>query len=200
MNVVGINCSQRKESNSEKLLDYVLDKLSGRFAVEKVNALELSVACNGCESCFADFCFHADGIAQLHNKMLQADVIIYSSPTYFGMPPVLAKIIMDRTNQIWLERGFKGKLGAVIINGASPFGAIELNAKNFMHFCYDHEMITVPFYACFNNSFSFAGERFPYPFSEEFAAPLDKLVRDIEHYAWLLHPEKDLSTSAALDS
>lgn len=179
MDVIGINCSHRQQSNSGLFLDYVLKVLENSFAVKKVNALDLKISCLGCESCYANFRHHEDGLAELHEQMLKAKVIIFSSPTYFGMPSTLAKVIMDRTNAIWLERGFKDKLGAVIVNGAAEFGAIEMNAKNFVHFFHDHEMINVPFYVCFNQSIRYLNERFPSPLTKEISEPLDKLAQEI---------------------
>ncbi len=179
MKIFGINCSHRKDSNSEHFLDYVLEKLKEKFYVEKVNLLGTKIECGGCESCFADFKYHRDELANVHEKMLDANLIIISSPTYFGMPSNLAKILMDRTNSIWLEKGLKGKTGAIIVNGASRFGAIELNAKNIQHFFYDHEMINVPFYACFNNSIKHSDEKFPNPLPKELTDPLDKLAQEI---------------------
>lgn len=179
MHILGLSCSHRQNSNSELLLDYLLKTLSGSFSVEKVNLLDLQIDCRGCESCFADFRSHGDDLVAVHKKMLKADAVVLSSPTYFGMPSNLAKVLMDRTNSIWLEKGFKGKIGAVVVNGASRFGAIEQNAKNIVHFFHDHEMINVPFYACFNNSIKHPHERFPDPLSKGLTDPLDKLSGEI---------------------
>lgn len=179
MNVVGLSCSHRKNSNSEHLLDYLLKSLGDNFSTEKINLLDLKIDCRGCESCFADFRHHKDDLTEAHEKMLKANVIVVSSPTYFGMPSNLAKVLMDRTNSIWLEKGFKGKIGAVIVNGASRFGAIEQNAKNITHFFHDHEMVNTPFYACFNNSIKHSEERFPDPLPKELTDPLDKLSKEI---------------------
>ena len=178
MNIIGINCSHRKNSNSELFLDYVLEKLSEKNSVEKFNLLDLKIDCRGCESCFENFKFHNDDLVKLHEKMLLADLIIIASPTYFGMPSGLAKTLMDRTNSIWLERGFKGKIGAIIVNGASNFGAIEINAKNITHFFHDHEMLSVPFYACFNNSIENENEKFSLA-DKKVTDGLDKLLDEI---------------------
>lgn len=186
MKIIGINCSHRRASNSEALLDCLFERLSDDFACEKVNVLDLKIDCLGCESCFVDYEHHKDDLAKLYENMLGSDVIVFSSPTYFGMPSGLGKVVMDRSSRIWLDRGFKGKLGAVIVNGASTFGAIELNAKNIAHFCYDHEMITVPFFACFNNSFSYPDEKFPLPLAPELVAPLEKLAGDIRQNAAMI--------------
>ncbi len=179
MYILGLNCSHRKDSNSELLLDYLLKSLSNKFSIEKINLLDLKINCRGCELCFSDFRHHKDGLAEVHEKMLRASVIVISSPTYFGMPSNLAKVLMDRTNSIWLEKGFKGKVGAVIVNGASRFGAIEVNAKNIEHFFHDHEMINASFYACFNNSIKHTHERFPNPLPEDLTSLLDKLSKEI---------------------
>jgi len=188
MHILGINCSHRKTSNSELFLDYLLKSLSSNFSVEKVNLLDLKIDCRGCESCFSDFRNHDDDLVGVHEKMLKANVIIMSSPTYFGMPSNLAKVLMDRTNSIWLEKGLKGKMGAVIVNGASRFGAIEQNAKNIVHFFHDHEVINVPFYTCFNNSIKHPHERFPDPLPKDLTDPLDKLSIEIKTLADIISP------------
>lgn len=180
MHILGLNCSHRKESNSSLFLDYLLNSLSdNNYSTEKINLLDLKIDCQGCESCFADFRNHHDDLTILHEKMLKAEIIVISSPTYFGMPSNLAKTLMDRTNSIWLEKGFKGKMGAIIVNGASRFGAIEICANNIMHFFHDHEMINVPFYACFNNSIKHPNEKFPNPLPKDLTDPLEKLSKEI---------------------
>ena len=178
--IIGISGSHRSDSNANRLLGYALEKLSDKHTTELVSLLDIDIACRGCDACFADYAFHKDALALVHERMLKADAFVISSPTYFGMPSGLTKTLMDRTNSIWLAKLFKGKIGAAIVSGASRFGAIEMNAKNILHFFHDHEMICVPFYACFNSAIKHDHERFPEPLAMAFTEPLDKLVAEID--------------------
>ena len=179
MNILGINASLRARSNSERLLAYVLDALRDQHAVSVVHLRDLKLSCLGCESCYADASFHDDGLFSVYERIESADLLVVASPTHFGMPSVLLKILMDRSNALWLAEKFKGKLGAVIVNGASRFGGIELCAKNIQHYFYDCGMFSVPYYACFNSSLNHSEERFPEPLPAELRVPLDKLAEEI---------------------
>jgi len=178
MNLVAINGSHRKESNSELLLDYVLKNVKSNFSIDKINLADVNLECVGCKKCHADAFIHSD-LTEIYSKMLQADIIIFSTPTYFGMPSALMKILMDRSNALWLERKLKGKIGAAITNGAGTFGGIELNAKAILHYFHDNEMISVPFYSCFNESKQHDDERYPKELPKKFVKPLDKLCSEI---------------------
>ena len=47
-------------------------------------------------------------------------MILMATPTCFGMPPALGVVLLNRSDPLWREgQQLKGKLGAVIVNGAT---------------------------------------------------------------------------------
>ena len=184
--ILGMNCSQRKQSNSESLLDYVLNALKTTGAghkITKINLREIKIDCMGCEQCLADISYHNDGLSQLYKNLLETDLIILSTPTCYGMPPAFGKVFMDRADPFWEEKLLKGKKGAVIVNGASPNERIE-ECKQAVHWFFDaHGIQPLRSSPCFNNSGKYPELRYPNPLPQDFQRTLDKLVHEIESVA-----------------
>ena len=67
-----------------------------------------------------------------------------ATPTCFGMPPALGVVLLDRSDPLWRDgQQLKGKLGAVIVNGATDPAddpSVRLCADNMIKFFEQHEM------------------------------------------------------------
>ncbi|MBI2411199.1 MAG: flavodoxin family protein [Candidatus Kerfeldbacteria bacterium] len=180
MYIVGINGSHREQSNSELFLDYVLEKFQTDHEVEKINLLDKHIAFyDACDACVQNKpCHIQDDMHSIFESLLKADVVIFSSPTYYGMPSARLKNLMDRTDMFFASKQLQGKIGVVITNGAGTFAGIELNAKMVRHFFDDHKMVNIPVYACFNNTKDYPENRFPAPLSEKVRKMLDELYEN----------------------
>ena len=73
---------------------------------EKIRVAEKKVApCSGCYYCstHGGACVHKDDMADILQKMIDADVIALASPVYFYSISAQLKAVIDRTVARWLE-------------------------------------------------------------------------------------------------
>lgn len=98
MNVLVINASPKKESNTLQLTRAFLEGTG--WSAEIIDAYTQTV--NPCIGCFACWnktpgtCIYADDMTALRKKMIAADVIIWSFPLYYYSVPGVLKHIFDR--------------------------------------------------------------------------------------------------------
>ena len=105
--VLILSGSPRKGGNSDLLCDEFLRgaRESGHDA-EKIRVTEKKIApCSGCYYCtdHDGACVHRDDIAEVLQKMIDADVIVLASPVYFYSIDAQLKAVIDRTVARWLE-------------------------------------------------------------------------------------------------
>jgi multimeric flavodoxin WrbA len=139
--IIGIDCSPRASSNSGRMLGEVLRSLERDRRVKVVEQVRLAderIDCLGCEQCYQTFGYHGDGIDRVLSLMKESDVILMATPTCFGMPPALGVVLLDRSDPLWRDgQQLKGKLGAVIVNGATDPAddpSVRLCADNMIKF------------------------------------------------------------------
>ena len=111
MKVLGIMGSPRRQSNTEILLDKVLEGAREAGAeVEKVLVSKLKISpCLEIYACFKDGnCAIKDDMQSLYKKLLEADHIIFASPIFFYGITSQAKAIIDRCQALWGRRHVLG--------------------------------------------------------------------------------------------
>jgi len=105
--------SPRRHGNSETLLDWVLDTMQkeGDVDIDKVILVDAEVnPCRGCNACeVLNKCVQRDGMDILHDKIIDADVIILSSPIFCMGICAQAKALIDRF-QVFRSRKYVLKL------------------------------------------------------------------------------------------
>ena len=145
--IIGIDCSPRASSNSGRMLGEVLRSLETDRRVkivEQVRLVDERIDCLGCEQCYQKFGYHGDGIDRVLSLMKESDVILMATPTCFGMPPAPGVVLLDRSDPLWRDgQQLKGKLGAVIVNGATDPAddpSVRQCADNMINFFEQHEM------------------------------------------------------------
>lgn len=104
MNILVLNGSPRKESNTLILTSYFLEGInqSKKHNIEIINVTEKDIKyCQGCLSCWIKqdgHCVIKDDMNDILDKMAKSDVLIWSFPLHeYGMPGPL-KTLVDRTN------------------------------------------------------------------------------------------------------
>ncbi len=112
-------CGSPRKGNSEELLEFFLEEISSLGCLtEKILLRELSFSgCISCRSCLFDGeCKLRDDFSEkIVPKLLEADIIVLSSPVYFDNVTWLMKAFMDRT---WPLRGkLRKKVGGGIVVG-----------------------------------------------------------------------------------
>lgn len=99
-NVLIISASPRKHGNSDTLCDYFAKgaQESGNH-VEKVFLAEKNIGyCTGCGVCNeTHLCVQKDDMKEILDKMVTADVIVFSTPVYFYFMNGRMKNFIDRT-------------------------------------------------------------------------------------------------------
>jgi FMN-dependent NADH-azoreductase len=108
--------SPRRHGNSEILLDWVLDSLMGDpdVTIEKIPLTEADVnPCRGCNACEKlNKCIQRDGMDSIHDKIVEADCIILSSPIFCMGLAAQVKALVDRA-QVFRSRKYVLKLPIV---------------------------------------------------------------------------------------
>lgn len=98
--VLVLSASPRKGGNSDLLCDQFIQgaKEAGN-QTEKIFLSEKSIGyCNGCGTCFSTYnCVTKDDMAEILEKMIDADVIVMATPVYFYTMDAQMKTLIDRT-------------------------------------------------------------------------------------------------------
>lgn len=105
--VLILSGSPRKGGNSDRLCDeFLRGALESGNEAEKIRVSEKKIAaCSGCYYCSNNGgkCVHADDMAEVLQKMIDADVLVLASPVYFYSIDAQLKAVIDRTVARWLE-------------------------------------------------------------------------------------------------
>ncbi len=108
--------SPRRHGNSETLLDWVLASMSEDqdVRIEKVPLTEADInPCRGCNACeILNKCVQRDGMDIYHDKIVEADCIILSSPIYCMGLASQVKALVDRA-QVFRSRKYVLRLPVV---------------------------------------------------------------------------------------
>ncbi len=104
-NVLILSGSPRKNGNSDMLCDaFMKGALEAGHQVEKIRVAEKNIGfCRGCYGCRSGACVLKDDMAEVLQKMIDADVIVLVSPVYFYSIDAQLKALIDRTVARWLE-------------------------------------------------------------------------------------------------
>lgn len=104
--VLILSGSPRKNGNSDLLCDqFATGAAEAGHVVEKIRVAEKNVGyCRGCYACKSTgVCAVHDDMAEILQKMIDADVIVLASPVYFYSVDAQLKAVIDRTVARWLE-------------------------------------------------------------------------------------------------
>lgn len=138
-NVLIISASPRKNGNSDILCDRFLDgaKVSGHN-VEKIFISSKKINyCSGCGVCNSTHeCVKNDDMADILDKMVNADVIVLATPVYFYSMNGQMKTFIDRTVSRYTE--ISNKDFYFIMTAATPEKAnLERTMEGFRGFSED---------------------------------------------------------------
>lgn len=108
--------SPRRGGNSETLLDWVLAAMAQEqdVAIEKVALTDAGInPCRGCNACQKlNKCVQRDGMDVLHDRIINADIIVLAAPIFCMGIAAQAKILIDRA-QVFTSRKYVLKLPVV---------------------------------------------------------------------------------------
>ncbi len=134
--ILAVVSSPRKGGNSEMLVDRFIEgaKESGH-TVEKICLREKKIApCIACEACLRNggTCVQKDDMADILQKIIDADTIVLSTPVYYYSVSAQLKVMIDRT----LAGGgkMKGKEFYFIATAADGKNAMECTMNDMQGF------------------------------------------------------------------
>ena len=108
--------SPRRHGNSETLLDWVLAAMSEDqdTRIEKVALTDADISpCRGCNACETlNKCVQRDGMDIYHDKIIEADCIVLSSPIFCMGLAAQVKALVDRA-QVFRSRKYVLRLPVV---------------------------------------------------------------------------------------
>lgn len=145
MKIVGINSSNRKNGNTERIIRSIgeyLSKLASdkgvSLDIEYLSLRELNIlVCTGCRSCFdrgEDKCPLRDDLSMVWNKLLEADGIILGSPVYVEDVNSIMKNMIDRMAFFCHRPAFFEKTALIVTTSGSGSSKHSLNTmKNALH-------------------------------------------------------------------
>ncbi len=105
-NVLILSGSPRKGGNSDLLCDeFAKGAQEAGHRVEKIRVAEKNIGfCRACYACKEiGACVIRDDMAEVLQKMIDADVLVLASPVYFYSIDAQLKALIDRTVARWLE-------------------------------------------------------------------------------------------------
>lgn len=120
--ILVLSGSPRINGNSSILCDeFIRGAKDAGHSAEKIYVTKNKVAgCLGCNACYRNggVCIQKDDMQQIREKMIDADIIVLSSPIYFYSMSAQMKAVIDRTYAFYQE--LKGKTFYFIISCAAP--------------------------------------------------------------------------------
>ena len=121
MNIVAISASPRKHGNSELLCDrFLTGATEAGHRTELIRLAEKSIspciACDGCRN--TGICIKADDMADILQKVIDADMIVLATPVYFYSMDAQMKTFIDRCYPRYME--IKDKMFYLIVTAADP--------------------------------------------------------------------------------
>lgn len=99
-NILVISASPRKGGNSDVLCDeFIKGAQQAGHKTEKIFLRNFKVNyCTGCGVCNSTHkCVQKDDMAEIMDKMVNADVIVFATPVYFYTMDAQLKTLIDRT-------------------------------------------------------------------------------------------------------
>lgn len=128
MQVVGINSSPRKKSNTDLLLTAVLKGASdGGCKTVHLNLYDYEIEyCKACDSCYVTgACVLMDEFPDIYEVMLESDGIVIGSPNYINNVTAKMKTLLDRMADTVHCQRLLGKY-SVAVSTAGGSGAKEV--------------------------------------------------------------------------
>ncbi|MFX0114159.1 MAG: flavodoxin family protein [Candidatus Hodarchaeota archaeon] len=121
MKTVVLHGSPRKNGSSDTLVEHFLKglRLGGNGDIKEFFANELSIRpCQGCLTCnkpLEQYCVIEDDMQKIYSAFINANIVVFATPMYWGYMTAQLKAIIDRMEAIASEKYFKGKTFVLIV-------------------------------------------------------------------------------------
>ena len=137
MKVLGIVCSPRKGGNTEIMMKEALAGASSYGAETElwtVAGKDLKF-CDGCDMCIkrGGKCRIKDDMQALYPKVIEANGLIFGSPSYFASVSAQAKTVIDRLYSLYYNDLLVNKVAGVIsVAGSRGHEGVSLQFNNLI--------------------------------------------------------------------
>lgn len=105
--ILVVSASPRKEGNSDLLCDqFISGATEAGHQIEKMSLRDRKINyCTACDACQKNGgrCVQKDGMAEILERMISADVIVMATPVYFYSMNGQMKTLIDRTYARYTE-------------------------------------------------------------------------------------------------
>ena len=135
LKVLGLVASPRKASNTDLLVDKILEgaALSG-CETEKIYLYDVDIKpCVDCRACKRGSydCALVDGMKTLYPKLEDAGVIVFGTPLYWYGPSAKMKLLIDRLRPFIASKKLSGKKAVVVVPSEEGADACNLTVGMF---------------------------------------------------------------------
>ncbi len=132
MKVLGVVGSPRKDGNCDTLVKEFLDAVDGETEYIFINQKRL-FGCNACMACVNGDCVIDDDGNDMMKSLLEADVLVFASPIYYGQVSAQAKAFIDRFYQISRNenKSLESKKVVTIFTQAQPEDVFKTYIDSF---------------------------------------------------------------------
>lgn len=99
MKTVVINGSPRKGGNCEAIINQLLNEIDTEVSNYFLEDANINF-CKACQSCQKGDCVQGDDLNKAMDELIEADLLIFATPIYYGQMSAQAKTFVDRFYQI----------------------------------------------------------------------------------------------------
>jgi multimeric flavodoxin WrbA len=148
MKAIVLHGSPRKNSNSDTLAEYFVKgfKESGTSETQDFYINELNIRpCQGCLSCKTSVnhaCAMEDDMTAISSGFIDADIIVFTTPMYWGYLTAQLKTVLDRMESLTWEQFYNKTFVALITYHHHFESALAFFERICPHFNIDLHAIT----------------------------------------------------------
>lgn len=115
--------SARRGGNTELLAKAFADGAGKHHEVEMISAADYRIhPCTGCNCCYTsneNRCVQDDDMAEIYDRLMQADTVVIASPVYFYGISAQLKALIDRLHTPMRNRFGIRRLGLILVGAAT---------------------------------------------------------------------------------
>ncbi len=124
MKIIGISGSPRNK-NTNYMLKTLLKAAGQEYELFLLQDMNIEY-CNACGGCYKSHkCIIEDDMQGLYKELMNADIIVLGSPTYFDNVTALMKTFIDRCLPLYLAERLKNKKVALVSVGGLQEGEAD---------------------------------------------------------------------------
>lgn len=139
MKTVALHGSPRRNGNSDTLVKNFIKGLraSGNSEIQEFYANELNIKpCQGCLTCNKPpyECAIEDDMQEIYSAFIDADVVVFATPMYWGYMTAQLKTVLDRMEAVANQKHFRDKTFVTILTYHHHYESVVAFFKRIMEY------------------------------------------------------------------